>query len=110
VAKKEQLVKVFHALADASRCRIIDLLREAGELRVGDVAAAFEMTLNGVSKHLKVLEGAGLIRRRKEGTSHYISVRWEGVAPMVEWLDARRQYWDTRLDAFEAAIKKEESK
>jgi DNA-binding transcriptional ArsR family regulator len=96
-----QLVAVFRALGDPSRCRIVELLREAGELRVGDVAAAFEMSLNGVSKHLKILEAAGLVQRRREGTTHYISMRWEGLSPMVEWLDVQRQAWERRLDAFE---------
>lgn len=98
--RRQQIAAVFHALADPSRCQVIDLLRDAGEMRVGDVAAAFEMTLNGVSKHLKVLEAAGLLQRRREGTSHFISVRWEGLAPVVLWLDSHRNFWERRLDAF----------
>lgn len=96
-----QLVAVFRALGDPSRCRIVELLREAGELCVGDVAAAFDMSLNGVSKHLKILEAAGLVQRRREGTTHYISMRWEGLSPLVEWLDVQRTAWERRLDAFE---------
>ena len=107
--RRQQIATVFHALADPSRCQVIDLLREAGEMRVGDLAAAFEMTLNGVSKHLKVLEAAGLLNRRREGTSHFVSVRWEGLAPVVAWLDSHRHYWQRRLDALADAFEENET-
>ena len=105
-----ELVAVFRALGDPSRCRIVELLREAGELCVGDVAAAFDMSLNGVSKHLKILEAAGLVQRRREGTTHDISMRWEGLHPMVEWLDVQRQSWERRLDAFEDLLRQKKER
>ena len=95
----ERLSRVFHALADPTRRRIIALLRESGELPVGGVAEAFSMTLNGVSKHLKVLESAGLARRRIEGRVHWISVDWTALQLAYEFLHAHHHFWSTRLDA-----------
>lgn len=99
-ARAEALDRVFHALGDASRRKIIELLREAGELRVGDVAEAFAMSLNGVSKHLKVLEQAGLVERRVEGRQHFIRVNWASLQQPYEWLHFYHHYWSQRLDAF----------
>jgi DNA-binding transcriptional ArsR family regulator len=97
--EEEQLSRVFHALADPARRRIIALLRESGELPVGVVGKAFAMTLNGVSKHVKVLEAAGLVRRRIEGRVHWISVDWTALQIAYEFLHAHHHFWSTRLDA-----------
>ena len=97
--EEERLSRVFHALADPARRKIIALLREAGELQIGVVAAAFAMTLNGVSKHVKVLERAGLVRRRIEGRVHWISVDWSALQVAYEFLHAHHHFWSTRLDA-----------
>ncbi len=94
-----RLSRVFHALADPARRRIIALLRESGELPVGVVAEAFAMTLNGVSKHVKVLERAGVVRRRVEGRVHWISVDWSALQVAYEFLHAHHHFWSTRLDA-----------
>ncbi|MGQ0643217.1 MAG: ArsR/SmtB family transcription factor [Gemmatimonadaceae bacterium] len=98
-AEEQQLSRVFHALADPARRRIIALLRESGELPVGVVAEAFAMTLNGVSKHVKVLERAGVVRRRIEGRMHWISVDWNALQVAYEFLHAHHHFWSTRLDA-----------
>ena len=98
-AEAEKLNRVFHALGDPSRRRIIALLRDSGELKVGDVATAFSMTLNGVSKHLKVLEKAGLVSRRVEGRVHWIRVHWPALQPAYAWLHAHHHFWSERLDA-----------
>lgn len=98
-AASERLDQVFRALSDPSRRRILALLREAGELRVGDIAAAFDMSLNGVSKHLKGLEAAGLVSRRVAGRVHFISVEWSALQPAYEYLHAHHHFWSSRLDA-----------
>ena len=98
-AKEEQLSLVFHVLSDRTRRKILELLREAGELKVGDLAQAFSMSLNGVSKHLKVLEKAGLIERRIEGREHWISVSWARLQQPYEWLHFYHHFWGERLDA-----------
>jgi len=90
---------VFHCLADPARRKIIALLRESGELQVGVVGQAFAMTQNGVSKHVKVLEAAGLVRRRIEGRVHWISVDWNALQMAYEFLHSYHHFWSTRLDA-----------
>ena len=97
--EEQRLSRVFHALADPARRRIIALLRESGELPVGVVAEAFSMTLNGVSKHVKVLEHAGVVRRRVEGRVHWISVDWNALQAAYEFLHAHHHFWSARLDA-----------
>ena len=99
VGEEERLSRVFHALADPARRRIIVLLRESGELPVGVLAEAFSMTLNGVSKHVKVLERAGVVLRRIEGRVHWISVDWSALQAAYEFLHAHHHFWSTRLDA-----------
>jgi DNA-binding transcriptional ArsR family regulator len=98
--EEEQLNQVFHCLADPARRKIIALLRDSGELQIGVVGQAFAMTQNGVSKHVKVLEGAGLVRRRIEGRVHWISVNWGALQVAYEFLHAHHHFWSTRLDAF----------
>ena len=97
--EEERLSAVFRALSDPSRRKIIELLRESGELKVGDIAEVFSMSLNGVSKHLKVLERAGVVRRRVEGRQHWIRVDWEALQQPYEWLHFYRHFWGGRLDA-----------
>ncbi len=96
---QERLDQVFHALSDSSRRQIVELLREAGELKVGDIAASFDMSLNGVSKHLKVLELAGVIQRRVVGREHWMRVEWSALQLGYEWLHFYQQFWSKRLDA-----------
>lgn len=96
--REAQLDQLFHALADPARRKILALLREAGELSVGELAEAFAMSLNGVSKHVKVLEGAGVVHRRIEGRVHRLSVRWDALQPGFEFLHAHHHFWSSRLE------------
>lgn len=104
-AKEEQLSLIFHTLADRSRRQIIELLREAGELKVGEIAEAFSMSLNGVSKHLKVLEKAGLVERRVDGREHWIRVSWASLQQPYEWLHFYQHFWSERLDSLVDYVK-----
>ena len=94
-----QLSLLFQTLADPTRRRIIELLRVSGELKVGDIAQVFSMSLNGVSKHLKVLERARLVLRRVEGREHWLRVNWEALQLPYEWLHFYRHFWGGRLDS-----------
>ncbi len=107
VRAEQKLDRVFHCLADPARRKMIALLREAGELTVGQVGKAFSMTQNGVSKHLKVLEDAGLIIRRIDGREHWISVDWSSLQPAYAWLHFHHHFWSERLDALVDYTKKE---
>ena len=92
------LDNTFHALADSTRRKIIDLLRESGELRVGDLAKVFDMSLNGVSKHIKVLEKANLIKRRVDGRVHYLSANWDTLQSGYEWMHFYQHFWNKRIE------------
>lgn len=89
---------IFHALSDSTRRKMIELLRESGELCVGDLAKVFDMSLNGVSKHLKVLEKANLIKRRVSGRTHYLSVNWSALQQGYEWIHFFQNFWNKRID------------
>lgn len=95
----ERLSRILSALADPSRRRIIELLREAGELRVTEIADAFSMSLNGVSKHLKVLERAHVVSRRVDGREHWFEVNWRELELPYTWLHFYSHFWSRRLDA-----------
>lgn len=93
-----RLDRIFAALASPPRRRIVELLRESGELKVTDVARVFAMSLNGVSKHIKVLERAGLVVRRTTGREHWLHVDWTALQAAYEWLHFHRHFWNARLD------------
>lgn len=104
---EELLSLAFRALSDPTRRAILQLLRESGELRVSDISAAFEMSLNGVSKHLKVLERGALIQRRVAGKTHWISVNVEGLNRAKDWMNAELQFWNLRLEGLNDLLKDE---
>ncbi len=105
------LDRIFHALSDGTRRQIVELLREAGELRVSDLADAFSMSLNGVSKHVKVLEGAGLLQRRVEWREHWLRINPQALAQAYAWVHFHHHFWAERLHAlgemFETPTKKD---
>src|ERR1700737_5620403 len=97
-----QLDDVFAALADPTRRAIVERLLAAGELSVGDVAAPFAISGPAVTRHLQVLERAGLIERRIERQWRFVRVRADALAPVESWLSARRRPWAGALDRLEA--------
>jgi DNA-binding transcriptional ArsR family regulator len=96
----------LYALADPTRRRIVERLMR-GPARVTDLAAPFSMSLNGVSKHLKVLEHAGLLRRRCEGREHRLSLRPQPIRRIQAWSSQFERFWTDRLDALSAHLENE---
>lgn len=94
------------ALADPVRRAILDRLQH-GEARVTDLAAPFDISLNSVSKHIRLLERAGLVRRRRRGREHFLSFDPAPLERAAAWIDERRRFWSARLDALESAIESE---
>ena len=90
----------FAALANATRRDILSRLT-TGEVTVGGLADAYDMSLNAVSKHLKVLEDAGLIDRRIEWREHHIRLNPKPLREVADWLERYRVFWESRLDALE---------
>jgi DNA-binding transcriptional ArsR family regulator len=76
-----------------------------GPARFLDVAKPFDIALNAVTKHLKLLERAGLIERRKQGREVFISFRGEPLREVAEWMNEYERFWNERLDRFERYFK-----
>ena len=95
---------IFHALGDATRRAMLGELA-AGERSVGDLAAPFAMSLAAASKHIKVLEGAGLIRRDVRGRTHICSLDPAPLMSADQWLGIYRRFWTGRLDTLEALLR-----
>ena len=95
----------FAALADPTRRAILARLTE-GEASVNQLAEPFDMSLPAVSKHLKVLEKAGLISRGKEAQWRPARLEPMGMKGMAEWLEHYRRYWDASFDRLDAYLKK----
>ncbi len=96
------------ALADETRRGILERLAK-NEARVTDVAAPFEISLNSVSKHIRLLERAGLVRRRIAGRDHYLSLERKPFDELTEWMQRTRAFWPARLDALEAALRADDA-
>jgi DNA-binding transcriptional ArsR family regulator len=99
-----QLDAVYAALADGSRRAIVWRLATEGELKVTDLARPFDMSLNAVSKHIKVLEAAGLLRRRVAGRDHWLSLAPEPLANAYSWIGLYQRFWERRIDALERYV------
>jgi len=95
----------FAALADPTRRAILARLCE-GEASVNDLAEPFDMSLPAVSKHLKVLEKAGLISRSREAQWRPARLEPMGMKGIAEWLEHYRRYWDASFDRLDAYLKK----
>jgi DNA-binding transcriptional ArsR family regulator len=96
------------ALADETRRSILQRL-SGGQARVTDVAAPFEISLNSVSKHIRILERAGLVRREVSGRDHYLSLDPKPLNELTEWLVTSRDFWAARVDALESALRADDA-
>lgn len=91
---------VWSALADPTRRAIVERLTR-GATRVTDIAAPFEMSLNAVSKHIKVLEAARLVRRTRQGREHTLELDPEPLREVARWASDIERFWSERLDRIE---------
>jgi DNA-binding transcriptional ArsR family regulator len=94
---------VYAAIADPTRRDILSVLA-AGDTTVGALAERFPMSFNGVSKHVKVLERAGLVERRVAGREHWLALNPSPLAEASEWLEHYRTFWEERLAALEQML------
>ncbi len=101
--REVRLDRTFAALADSTRRAILRRLRR-GEASVGELAAPFPISFNAVSKHVRVLEEAGLVKRRIEGREHRLRLRGRPLRSVVSWTEDYAEFWEDRLDALEAQI------
>jgi DNA-binding transcriptional ArsR family regulator len=100
----QTLDAAYAALADPTRRAILARLA-LGEASVGDIAQPFRISGPAISRHLKVLEGAHLVRRVKRGQTHVLSLDPEGLKSAQEWLDYYRAFWTGAFDRLDAHLK-----
>jgi DNA-binding transcriptional ArsR family regulator len=96
------------ALADPTRRSILERLSR-GEARVTEIARPYSMSLNAVSKHIRVLERARLIRRRRAGREHFLSFNPDPLTSAAAWIEAQRSLWVSHLDALDALLQAEDA-
>ena len=104
----DELTDVMTALSHPTRRAIIDHLAN-GPARFLEIAKQFDTALNAVTKHLRLLERAGLIERRKQGREVYISLRGEPLKEVAQWVHVYERFWNQRLDEFEHYFKDKNS-
>src|SRR5262245_8189778 len=98
---------IFHALGDGTRRQMLRDL-SGGERSVSDLARPFAMSLAAASKHIRVLEGAGLIRREVRGRRHVCRLEPGPLAGAHEWLGFYERFWNSRLDLLEQLLRDED--
>ena len=100
-----QLDSLFGALSDSTRRKIIEKLTK-NDLIVTEIASDFDISLPAVSKHIKVLENAGLVKRKRDGKLHKISYNKEAVKTAWSWIDQYRELWEKSFDSLAELLDK----
>jgi DNA-binding transcriptional ArsR family regulator len=100
----DRLTETFAALGDPTRLAIVARLAE-GDATVKELAEPFPVSLPAISRHLKVLERAGLITRGRSAQSRPRSLRVEALREATTWMDARRELWEGRIDRLDRHLK-----
>ena len=103
-SRTARLDAVFAALADPTRRAIIERLSRR-EARVTEVAEPFHMSLNAVSKHIRVLEASGVVARQRKGRDHILSINTRSLDEIDGWIARTRRFWEERLDAMEGLLR-----
>lgn len=106
-AAPQHLDATLMALADPTRRAILQRLTH-GEARVTELAEPFPISLNAVSKHIRMLERARLVRRRRAGREHLLSLNPAPLDEAAAWIESMRALWTARLDALDAMLKAED--
>lgn len=104
-----EMDSIFHALSDATRREMLHELAD-GERTVGQLAEPFAISLAAASKHIKVLEGAGLIRREIRGRTHLCRLEPGPLASAHQWLSFYERFWAGRLDVLERLLREEDAR
>jgi DNA-binding transcriptional ArsR family regulator len=109
VTNNDRLDRTFAALADPTRRAILARLA-GGESTVGDLARPFDVSRPAISKHLRVLERAGLVRRSRDGRLSRCGLDATPMRDASEWVEEYRQYWESQLDALARFLERKEEK
>jgi len=101
--RDDRLDATYSAISHPVRRAVLEQLRH-GEARVMELADPFAMSLAAVSKHIRVLEEAGLVLRTVKGREHHLAINPSPLLPAAVWIDSYRVFWEGRLDALEARL------
>ena len=101
---EEKLSRLLKALGDTTRRTLLTRLCQQGATRVTDLAAHYDMSLNAISKHIKVLEQAGLVKRTTMGRIHLIEADLERVEQMSDWFASLKSFWMLSLEKLEDVL------
>jgi DNA-binding transcriptional ArsR family regulator len=102
----EFLDKIFMALADGTRREIVHLL-SSGEKTITELTSPFDMSMAAISKHVKVLEKAGIVKRRIAGRTHFLMLVPEQLTGALDWISIYRYFWQQRMDELTKLIEEE---
>jgi DNA-binding transcriptional ArsR family regulator len=103
------LDRTFGALADPTRRKILERLSR-GDARVTELAEPFSMSLPAISRHVAVLERAGLLKRRRAGRLHHLKLNSAPIQQASRWIDEYRRFWEGSLDSLAAYLERGETK
>ena len=95
----EKLSRLLKAVSDGTRRSLLTLLCQQGKTRVTDLARVYDLSLNAVSKHIKVLEKAGLVQRETIGRTHWIAADLTQTAAIEHWFKSLKSIWALRLES-----------
>lgn len=105
----DNLDEIFHALADSTRRQMVHMMA-LKERTVSELAKPFDMSLPAISKHIKVLERANLVKRMVNGKTHICRLNIDPLSKAAEWLSFYEKFWSNRFDLFENELMKEHKK
>lgn len=100
----DDLTAILKAASDPTRRAILTILVQHGTTRVTDLADHFDISLNAISKHIKVLEGAGLVSRKTSWREHLIEANLDPIGQIDQWFSQLRSIWDMRLEELDKAL------
>jgi DNA-binding transcriptional ArsR family regulator len=105
----QALDRAYAALSDPTRRALLIALR-GGDARITDLARPLPMTFAGVSRHVGILEAAGLVRREVRGREHWVSVRPEGILAAERWIAEQSAFWSRSADALAARLERRQGR
>ncbi len=110
MARTPSLDPIFAALADPTRRTIVERLLAEGDKTVGEIAKPFRISAPAVTRHLQVLENAGLIEKRIDRQFRVVHARPEALRPLGSWFERQQRHWSDAFDRLEAVIAAETPK
>jgi len=106
----KNLTELLKAMSDSTRRALLTQLCQQGASRVTDLADYYDMSLNAISKHIKVLETAGLVTRKTIGRTHWIEADLKSISVVEKWFKELKSIWELRLEKLDEIMKNGEAK